>query len=116
MSGANSGVIMNGTLTAGSATGADLIINQFGTGALDIQSVIANNGANVVTLVKAGTGELKLSGTNSFTGGVLLQSGILTVNSAAALGREQWPIGDDQWRHPAPEWVREISTWLARAV
>lgn len=84
-----SGVGAYGTTISGSnlraASGADLIIQQFNpSGTLTISAVIQNAGAG--GLVKAGTGVLVLSGTNTFTGGVLINQGFLSVGSVAAGG------------------------------
>ena len=45
-------------------------------------------------LEKAGSGTLTLTGTNSFTGGLVLDPGIVSVNSDAALGG---PAGTATW-------------------
>ncbi|MCE2994785.1 MAG: autotransporter-associated beta strand repeat-containing protein, partial [Flammeovirgaceae bacterium] len=62
------------------------------------QTLTVGNGAatpdlsitSVVTgaagLIKSGTGELTLSGANTFTGGVTLTDGILNINNSSALG------------------------------
>ena len=38
------------------------------------------------SLIKVGTGTLTLTGTNTYTGGTVVNAGTLTVNSAQALG------------------------------
>ena len=57
-------------LTAGAGTGHELIVHQYNTAAngLTISAVIGNNGANAVSVTKAGTGNLILSGANTYTG------------------------------------------------
>ncbi|TDU80756.1 putative secreted protein with PEP-CTERM sorting signal [Prosthecobacter fusiformis] len=74
--------IMGGDLRAGS--GQDLIIHQYGAGALTIDSNIIENGGTA--LVKTGRGELILTGTNTYTGGTFLNGGIITVSSDDQLG------------------------------
>ncbi|HSI13324.1 MAG TPA: autotransporter-associated beta strand repeat-containing protein, partial [Chthoniobacter sp.] len=60
---------------SGSAVGSVLISGNIGTGSGDV-SIVKNNGNNTLTL----------SGTNTFTGGVTLNSGILNLGSTTALG------------------------------
>jgi fibronectin-binding autotransporter adhesin len=68
-------------LTAGAGTGHELIVHQYNTHAsgLTISAVIGNNGANAVSVTKAGTGNLILSGANTFTGQVTVQNGTLSI-------------------------------------
>ncbi len=74
--GASNNIITGGTLV-GSAT--DLIIHQFASGNLTINSTIANNGtSSALTVTGTGTGSVLLGGANSFTGGIF-------INSAAKL-------------------------------
>ncbi|MCF7689628.1 MAG: autotransporter-associated beta strand repeat-containing protein [Cephaloticoccus sp.] len=77
--------ITNGTLTAGGAGAGELIANIYGTGGLDVSAVIANNGANEVSLTKTGDGTLTLSGgtANTFTGDVYVNDGTLALNKSA---------------------------------
>ncbi|MCB1227016.1 MAG: autotransporter-associated beta strand repeat-containing protein [Verrucomicrobiales bacterium] len=74
--------ISGGALTA--ASGADLIIHQYGSAPLTIDSVIANNGGTA--LVKSGTGELILTAANSYTGGTHFNDGVVSISSQAQLG------------------------------
>lgn len=76
--------ISNGSLTAGAGSNYDLVIHQYnatniGGGSINnnthIFAAITDNGANAVTLVKAGTGTLILSGSNTFTGGIVVNDG-----------------------------------------
>lgn len=78
--------IAGGTsLTSGN--GKDLIvINSNFTGPLVIASNLVNNGPTPIGLTKAGQGPLTVSGTNTFTGGVFLNNGTLTLGSAGGLG------------------------------
>jgi fibronectin-binding autotransporter adhesin len=68
-------------LTAGAGTGHELIVHQYNTAAngLTISAVIGNNGANAVSVTKAGTGNLILSGANTFTGQLTVQGGTLSI-------------------------------------
>jgi len=47
-----------------------------------------------MALVKSGAGLLTLAGSNSFYGGVTLNSGMLTISNALAAGMEssRWPV------------------------
>ncbi len=49
-------------------------------------SGVISNGLGTGTLIKAGTGTLLLSGTNTFTGGTILNAGILQIGNAGAFG------------------------------
>ena len=83
--GADAYSITGGTLTSATATASDLIIHQYGAGALTISSVIAN-GIGASTLTKAGTGTLVLSGANTFTGSPYVTGGILSISSDNNIG------------------------------
>lgn len=74
--------ITGGNLTAGS--GQDLIMHHYGADAVTIASNIVEN--NGTALVKTGSGELILTGTNTYTGGTHLNGGIVTISSDAQLG------------------------------
>ena len=83
---------INGTagatrLTAGNGSGSyDLIVHQYNTGGLTIAAVIGDNGANPVNLVKAGTGILFLTGTNTYTGSTYVNQGVLDFGSTTPSG------------------------------
>jgi fibronectin-binding autotransporter adhesin len=80
---ANSATISgSGTnLTAGNTSGTyDLIVQQWSAAPLNITAVIGNNGANAVSLTKAGTGTLNLSGINTFTGNTFVNGGTLILS------------------------------------
>ena len=83
--GANDYQISSGTLKSTTSTNSDLVIQQWGTGTLTINSVIANgNGAS--TLTKAGPGTLILTGANTYTGLTFFNEGTLKLASGAVLG------------------------------
>ncbi len=81
--GANDYQINNGTLKSNTATNSDLIVQQWGTGTLTINSVIANGNGNS-TLTKAGTGTLILGGNNTYSGTTFVNAGTLLANNATA--------------------------------
>jgi fibronectin-binding autotransporter adhesin len=84
--GANDYSITGGTLkSTNSATTPDLIVHQYGTGALTIGSVIANGGTGASTLTKAGNGTLVLSGANTYGGQTYVTGGILSISSDSNL-------------------------------
>ncbi|CAN5250974.1 autotransporter-associated beta strand repeat-containing protein [soil metagenome] len=74
-------------LTAGNSSGAyDLIFQQYSSATMTVSAVIGNNGTNPVSVVKAGTGTLVLSGTNTYSGLTYINGGILSISSEARLG------------------------------
>jgi autotransporter-associated beta strand protein len=83
--GSNDFSITGGTLASATATNSDLIVQQYGTGALTISSIISN-GTGTSTLTKAGPGKLVLSGVNTYTGANFLNGGSLEVSADNALG------------------------------
>ena len=78
-------IVSTGTITAGSAAGAELITTVDASRNLTISSVVANNSAGGVALVKSGLGTVTLSGSNSFTGGVTVNQGTVKLSNAGAL-------------------------------
>ncbi|MDB6175344.1 MAG: hypothetical protein JWL59_4655 [Chthoniobacteraceae bacterium] len=86
--------ILGGGLKINSSSG---VVRQPGTAAanlyvttgtsfsIDISAPIQDHGG-ALTLVKAGASTLTLSGPNSFTGGIVLNAGTLTLNSKTAMG------------------------------
>ena len=88
MTGANNFTIQNGTLKSATATNSELIVQQWGTGNLTINSVLAN-GSGASTLTKLGTGTLTLSGVNTYTGITTLNQGTLALSA----GDNRLPTG-----------------------
>ena len=70
------GATWNGPVALGSATTVD------GPGSITITGSIGGPGS----LTKTNTGMLILSGTNTYTGGTLIDGGILTINADSGLG------------------------------
>jgi autotransporter-associated beta strand protein len=88
ISGAYSGTIQSGALTAGTGTaGGDLIIYQNSANDATISANINNNGSSAVSLVKVGTGagSLILSGANTYTGATTVSQGTLCLGANNAL-------------------------------
>jgi autotransporter-associated beta strand protein len=79
-SGANS--ITGGTLKGGSGT--DLIVHQYSSGDLTINSTLADNGT-ATSLTKSGTGKLVLACIDNLTGTNYLNGGTVEVNDLAQL-------------------------------
>jgi|GEM_PF-1529259 len=79
-----------GVVTLPSTTSGNLFINTGGsnlaTGNLNVIAPIADNGAGALTLVKSGAGTLTLSGTNTYTGGTVLNAGTVVINSNSSFG------------------------------
>ncbi|MES2920610.1 MAG: autotransporter-associated beta strand repeat-containing protein [Verrucomicrobiota bacterium] len=74
-------------LTAGNGSGAyDLTVYQFSTGALTIGAVIGDNSGNAVSLLKAGSGPLILTGANTYTGVTTIRTGTLQLGDAGETG------------------------------
>lgn len=75
---------VNDSLTSGTN---DLIVIQNNAAALlTINPNIINNAAGAVALTKSGVGTLILAGSNTFTGGIFINNGILQVGGSNALG------------------------------
>ena len=76
------------------ASGGDLIIHNYNSGGLTISAPIKDNSTSVATrLITAGTGVTTLSGTNTFTGDVMINSGVLSFSNAGASGAGTLGLG-----------------------
>ena len=92
------------SLTAGNTASATPLFASVANSTLDIGARITNNAAGgVVTLVKNGAGTLLLSNTaaaasnNSFTGGVVVNAGTLSVFSPNAVGTNAIQLSGGQF-------------------
>ena len=90
--GSNDYQITNGTLKSVTATNSDLIVQQWGTGSLTINSVIAN-GNGTSTLTKAGSGTLILAGANTYTGATYLNAGTTKLSVSGAISVALLQVG-----------------------
>ncbi len=77
--------LTGGTVTAGTAAGAELFI--YNNLSFGIDSVIANNAGGAVNVVKSGAGTLTLSGStaNTFTGTSYINEGTVTMSKTAGI-------------------------------
>jgi autotransporter-associated beta strand protein len=98
----DSGATGNFTIQGGNTFGLeilnDLTVTHNGTGTLTIASHInqLNNLSEFYSLTKAGTGELVLSySDNTYRGGTTVSGGMLTMDSAGALGLNTAPLTVD---------------------
>jgi fibronectin-binding autotransporter adhesin len=73
---AGSGTVQNGT-----ATGATL--NAGGAASTSFDGVIQNGGSAFLAFNKNGTGTLTLSGSNTYTGGTIISTGVLSIGTLA---------------------------------
>ena len=89
-SGTNTIIFNGGTLQAGSGgIIASKAVTMVGNGTFDTNgndSVISGTLSGIGVLTKNGTGKLTLSGVNTTTGGLVLNSGTLAAGSTTALG------------------------------
>lgn len=79
--------VAGGALTSGA--NAQLIVHQYGTGAgvLTIAAPITDTAVpSALSLVKAGPGQLILTGVNTYTGNTSIYGGTLTIGADSALG------------------------------
>ncbi|HSH96368.1 MAG TPA: autotransporter-associated beta strand repeat-containing protein, partial [Roseimicrobium sp.] len=80
---AGSGIVTAG----GNATdvAGELVLTNNSANTLTINSNVTDNGTGLVSVTKSGSGLATLAGTNTFTGGVTINAGVLQLNSAGAL-------------------------------
>ncbi len=84
--GSSSSIVANGGITIsnmGTITGSGFGLTLDGSAGGSIASIIGTGGG---ALAKSGSGTWILSGTNTFTGGVTLNSGTLDINNINSLG------------------------------
>lgn len=74
-----------GAVSLGTAAGTSRTITTNGAGMLTVGGVISN-GTTANSIIKSGTGTLKLDGANTYSGGTTFNSGTLHVGNNAALG------------------------------
>lgn len=90
--GASNLTISGGTLTGGgptaNASGQIILTNNSSASTLQIDATIANNGSGAMMLLFNGLSSSKtvLTGTNTYTGGTTIASGVVEMRSAGALG------------------------------
>ncbi|MEN3941826.1 autotransporter-associated beta strand repeat-containing protein [Prosthecobacter sp. SYSU 5D2] len=82
--------LTGGSLASTTATNSDLVIHQYGTGTLSLNTTIMN-GVGASTLTKAGPGTLVLGAANSFSGGIWINGGVLSVSALDQLGAAAAP-------------------------
>lgn len=75
--------LTGGTLTSGVN---EFILTQANNAATFTLNSVLADGAAAASLTKAGSGTLRLTGANTFTGGVTIAAGTLAIQSDAALG------------------------------
>lgn len=75
-----------GALRAGTGTGQLWLTNLTSSSTMTIHSVIENNSSGSVALYVNGTGRVRLTGANTFTGVAQISSGILEISHGSALG------------------------------
>ncbi len=83
MSGASNYTIQSGQL---GASGAELDINQVGTGTLTVSAVISDTGSPATILAKSGSGTLILTGANTYSGATNINGGTLQIGAGGAAG------------------------------
>ena len=90
----------SGLLSIGAVTGVStasntttLTLNGNNTGANAVTGIIGNGSAGgTLAVVKSGSGQWRLSGVNTFSGGVTLNDGTLSLGANAALGTGTFTI------------------------
>ncbi|NBV35299.1 MAG: hypothetical protein EBR81_16295, partial [Proteobacteria bacterium] len=80
-------LVYTGSVTATGAGAKTLVLQGSNTGTGQISGIIANNSStNTTALLKQGTGQWLLSGTNTYSGGTTLAQGTLVLGNVNALG------------------------------
>jgi len=82
---ANDLTLGTGAVSLGAAAGTSRTITTNGAALLTLPTIISN-GTTANSLIKSGTGALRLDGANTFSGGFTLNSGTLHIANNAALG------------------------------
>ena len=77
-----------GTLTAGGAasTAGQIMLTNYSSGPMTINSAIANNGASVVTLYVNGTGNVILPNASTYSGTTTIAGGTVEISNNTSLG------------------------------
>ena len=70
-----------GQLSAGASPDTAAKLYVWNNGAMYMNGTVVNNGSGAVTLVKAATGSLILTGVNTYTGGTVVNQGTLTLGA-----------------------------------
>ena len=74
-----------GTVSLGSAAGTSRTITTNGAGLLTAAGVVSN-GTTANSIIKSGTGGLRLDGANTYSGGITFNAGALHIGNNLALG------------------------------
>jgi len=82
---AGSGLWTIGTNTLTIGSNQELVVNT-GSNGITISSIVANNAGGASAITSTGAGTLELSGSNTYSGGTFIDSGILRADNSAALG------------------------------
>ncbi len=78
----------SGNLTAGGNSvdvAGELLLSNFSSSALTVNANVTDNGIGAVSVVKSGSGTVVLNGTNTFTGGLVMNAGVVQVGNSNAL-------------------------------
>ena len=82
------------TVTTGAGNKSGSFSGNISGNASSALNDISNPNGGVLSLIKTGTGTQTLSGTNTFSNGVSLNAGKLTINSSTALGSGTFTIAN----------------------